>query len=264
MTNSLATYRTERDDLLDKIARLLQADTRVVAAWLFGSLARGSADELSDIDIWIVVADEHWSAVADQRRAYVAQVGEPFLLVEAPQNAPEGGAYLGAGYEAPLGPHLVDWHWQPQALAFIPPYAKLLFDRVELRRVDRPVKFVGGAPNPHWANQPFNLLSYFWMMLLISARRARRNPHLKEIELFSSILHPLDEINQLLKQPSASPTIPLLPSAASKLRFLRHLAHEMKRSMEQMTAQGMAVPVPAPAAAEKYLTLLIASLPPHY
>lgn len=46
---------TEPDMMVDRIAGILQEDERVRAAWLCGSRARGTNDEYSDIDIWLVV-----------------------------------------------------------------------------------------------------------------------------------------------------------------------------------------------------------------
>ena len=56
-----------RDALLTRIMTQVATDTRVVAAWLFGSLSRQSADGLSDIDLWLVVADEAVDALAAAR-----------------------------------------------------------------------------------------------------------------------------------------------------------------------------------------------------
>ena len=46
---------SEQDMMVQRIAEILQDDERVRAAWLCGSHARGTNDEHSDIDIWIVV-----------------------------------------------------------------------------------------------------------------------------------------------------------------------------------------------------------------
>lgn len=86
--------QSEQEVLLQQMIRLLLADERIVAAWLFGSRGRGSADVLSDLDLWVVVKDEFIEEVCSERQAYVAQIGEPLLMLEAKQNAPKGGAYL--------------------------------------------------------------------------------------------------------------------------------------------------------------------------
>ena len=48
--------------LFDAAVRVLQADQRVRGLWLSGSLARGDADEVSDLDLLVAVADD---ALAD-------------------------------------------------------------------------------------------------------------------------------------------------------------------------------------------------------
>src|SRR4051812_13184180 len=48
----VAAYRAERDTLLRRVQQALERDPRVAAAWLFGSLGRGSEDALSDLDLF--------------------------------------------------------------------------------------------------------------------------------------------------------------------------------------------------------------------
>jgi predicted nucleotidyltransferase len=50
-------------DLVERIATVLRADGRIVAAWLGGSLARGNADIYSDVDIHAIVDDGAFAAV---------------------------------------------------------------------------------------------------------------------------------------------------------------------------------------------------------
>jgi predicted nucleotidyltransferase len=64
---------SEPDAMVERIAGILQEDERVRAAWLCGSRARGTDDEYSDIDIWLVVrpADfaqfiDDWPNVSDK------------------------------------------------------------------------------------------------------------------------------------------------------------------------------------------------------
>lgn len=59
----LLARRRERDELVRRITEILQADSRVAAAWLFGSAARGEGDDMGDLDIRVTVADEHTPAV---------------------------------------------------------------------------------------------------------------------------------------------------------------------------------------------------------
>jgi hypothetical protein len=104
----LRVRTTERPWLLQQIRDALEDDQRVRAAWLEGSLARGTPDALSDLDVAVVVSDAAMSTVAggpsrpvDYRKVldsprgrWVSDLAEPLLLLEAPQNAPLGGAFL--------------------------------------------------------------------------------------------------------------------------------------------------------------------------
>ena len=46
-----------RDELIQHIVEVLQADGRVCAAWLSGSLGRGAGDQYSDVDMVVVVTE---------------------------------------------------------------------------------------------------------------------------------------------------------------------------------------------------------------
>jgi hypothetical protein len=64
--------QTDRDALLVRLTAALRADERIRAAWLTGSLGRGSGDRYSDVDVLVAVADadraallDDWSGLAD-------------------------------------------------------------------------------------------------------------------------------------------------------------------------------------------------------
>ena len=62
MSDALKGYARKRDELLARIAQELEADDRVLAAWLAGSFGRGVADAWSDLDLHIAVADDAFTA----------------------------------------------------------------------------------------------------------------------------------------------------------------------------------------------------------
>src|SRR6266511_2672866 len=78
----LKRRRAERDALLARAQESLEGDPRVVAAWLFGSVGRGTEDALSDLDLFVVIADEHLEAVLAERDAFMARLGMPVLVLE--------------------------------------------------------------------------------------------------------------------------------------------------------------------------------------
>ena len=63
----LRTRRSEHVALLKQLERVLQADQRIVAAWLFGSEARRTSDVLSDLDVWVIVKDEFIETISAEQ-----------------------------------------------------------------------------------------------------------------------------------------------------------------------------------------------------
>jgi predicted nucleotidyltransferase len=164
----------ERSMFLEHIENMLRGDERIVAAWVGGSIGRGEADDLSDIDIHLAVADDHCAQLNAERRTFVAEFGEPILVQEAPHNAPPGGAFQLVLYRGTSAPIEVDWSWRPASTAAILERAVMLFDRS------------GGLPRaPSWvtlssadvARQISLSTTFFWAMAFIAAKKiARRQP----------------------------------------------------------------------------------------
>ncbi|MDP8908090.1 MAG: hypothetical protein M3N47_03020 [Chloroflexota bacterium] len=125
----LQQRQRERDALLRRIEAGLHADQRVVAVWLAGSLGRGDADALSDIDLWIVVGDDAMGAIGASPGRFVSGIVAPCLVIDVPRNAPPNGAYLFTHIPGDTGAHQVDWYWQSVTYAARPATTKLLFER---------------------------------------------------------------------------------------------------------------------------------------
>ena len=62
----------ERAALLRRVEQVIRRDCRVRAAWIMGSVARGEDDALSDLDLFIVVADDSIAQFIDNRRVHAA------------------------------------------------------------------------------------------------------------------------------------------------------------------------------------------------
>lgn len=119
MVYTSVMYRASRDALLQHILAVLSADERFVAAWLTGSLARGEEDDLSDLDLSVVVADPFseqfcsCSPVAvtcntsSERQALYERFGPPLVLREDRSWLGEGSCFNHVSYrETAL---VVDW-----------------------------------------------------------------------------------------------------------------------------------------------------------
>ncbi|HVA88790.1 MAG TPA: nucleotidyltransferase domain-containing protein [Chloroflexota bacterium] len=240
-----------RDALLERITIQLAADSRVVAAWLFGSLGRQSADGLSDIDLWLVIEDAAIDAVAAVRWDYAAQVAAPLMVYDGPQNAPAGGAYLMALYPGPDGPFQIDWYWQPRALARRPKHVQILFDRVG-------IPAAAPLPGPLEPREPQDpeeraatvtrIVSFFWVMANIAAKSIAR----QESWGFIGTLGMLEGVRQQVRwlvgdrtdHPGFGPEPPFPPPVDpfAQLALLRQLTAEMIQLSPHIERVGGTIP----------------------
>ena len=253
--NHLDDYREERSQLLRTISEKLEKDPTVKAAWLFGSLGRGDEDALSDLDLWVVVDDAHIDPIRADPRQVTSQMGHPILFLEAPQNAPFAGAYLMTCYDAPVAPHIVDWYWQPQSHAFIPAQVRLLFDRADLPHNDQPIRLADPPPDNEIVERPMHIISFFWMMLMINAKRAWRDPLAPEMALLPYLIDPMTKIQQILSQsdPLRIDNLPPHSLPGEKIQLLYTLANQMREWMAALVERGEQVPDLIAPGAYRYL-----------
>lgn len=235
------TRHIEHEALLQRVVELLQKDERVVAAWLFGSRGRQTPDELSDTDLWVVVADEYCDAIYAERHVYVARPRHPLLMLDAPGNAPAGGAYLMALYAGRAGVHQVDWYWQRQADASIPQHAMVLFDQVGIPRDTRleqldPPGTAKGQTQQEQAERAMQLVTYFWVMSNIAVKSVLRHQAWTAVSVIEILRSVLEDVRRLV----GVSTIPegqeawrtsVLPPVrpGEQIAMLRELSHEMEQ-----------------------------------
>lgn len=240
----------ERDLLLRRIVAVLAADERVVAAWLGGSLGRGRGDAWSDLDLWVVIADEHAAAVTEGRRTFVAAVGPPVLVEEAPRNAPAGGAYLLVLYGGEAGAQQVDWYWEPRATARVPAGVRVLFDRVGLPAAPTAVPLGDGERAAALGDG----VAVFWVAVLLAAKAVARGRAWAATRMMVWAVGTLAEVEWLLDHDVAAGDDDLkdaeidgrwaFPSAApgEQLALLREIAAAMGALAPRVVALGGAVP----------------------
>jgi hypothetical protein len=89
-----ALFQRRRDDLIAHLEALVRDDARLLALWLQGSLADGTADPLSDVDAYIAVNDEAFDEVTGEAEALVSRAAP--ILMGVPSVVPglPGGHYL--------------------------------------------------------------------------------------------------------------------------------------------------------------------------
>ena len=250
----LQTRRREHEALLKKIQSLLQADQRIVAAWLFGSEGRHTSDALSDFDVWVIVKDESIETIGAERQHYAAQLERPVLLLESPQNAPAGGAYLMALYPGQAGVHQVDWYWQRQADASLPLQAALLFDRGGIPQDTRLEQLdpTGAAPvltQQERAEQAAQLSTYFWAMANIAVKSVLRHQAwaaVSHLEGLRGIVHGMKHLVGLstVREGQEEWRTTLLPPVhrAEQMAMLREIAREMEHLTNAIELIGGQIP----------------------
>jgi len=67
-------FGMRRGELLERAIAIFSADARFPAGWLEGSLADGSADSYSDIDLHLCVAENAWDEVWNGRRGVIERI----------------------------------------------------------------------------------------------------------------------------------------------------------------------------------------------
>ena len=179
MANRLQAYRQSRDDLLARIVEDLSGDERFVAAWLTGSYARNDADEMSDLDLNVVVADPYSDLLCAREKQVSHQTtrerlsvfsifGEPALIHENNNNARPGGTFTFVLYsDSAL---MIDWSLIPQKNAVRPFQSLLLFDKANIPLSPPPapeeLEESKKAVAEQWA--------FFWMMTAITIKYVLR------------------------------------------------------------------------------------------
>ncbi len=268
--NTLRDHAPSRDErfteaaaLLRRITAELEADKHILAAWLVGGFGRGH-DPWASAWVQAVVADDQIDTFILARRENAARLGEPLLFVEAPQNAPLGGAYLMALYDGEAGPYEVDWYWQAQSGAHIPSDAHVLFDRIGLPSSGQPNGFNHSetppilkaaqeamTPAERRADEARNTVSLFWAMLLISASHIAGNPLGEDIPFLPMLQNLFQDTQQFVGMPREAFPGQTIPG--TRLSALHKIGGQMEALMPQVAARGVDIPPAIAGRAYRYL-----------
>jgi hypothetical protein len=226
----------------------------MVAAWLGGSLGRGDADDFSDIDLHLAIADAACAQLTENRRGFVSQFGDALLIQEAPQNAPPDGAFLLVLYRGQAAPVEVDWSWRAASAAAIPDNALILFD---------------GSPGLRssslWRTPSDDEISlgttFFWAMAFIVAKKLARGDTVGAFDLLRAMRRARDRVQDYLAgQPAPpwgaipAPAVPLPPPDRDGQRAeLIALLDQMARLQPTTWGAGGLVTVDATRAIRRFV-----------
>jgi hypothetical protein len=267
MNNDLQAYARRRDALLSTLTATLSTDERFIAGWLTGSVGRGEQDELSDLDLTLVVAEPYASTLCSrpwqvagkttaERLALFSTFGEPAVIHENNNNAPEGGTFTCVIYKQLVG--VVDWILRPAATAERPPDSRLLWDRMGIPLVAPPP----AAPVEQRASEAAELVAFFWMMAFVTAKYIGRGRHVFVNSWLQQLAYLGDEVEQRLKGETwhyrSGSHITLQPIRESQLALLRQLCERIQTLMPGVVALGGSVP-PRPMETLEQLLSIVAT-----
>ncbi|MBI3943500.1 MAG: nucleotidyltransferase domain-containing protein [Chloroflexi bacterium] len=251
MNISPTVYAAARDALLAQIVTALSADDRFVAAWLTGSLGRNEQDDVSDIDLTVVVAEPHsqilcarsWQTGAKttaERLALFQSFGPISLIHENNNNAPAGGTFTFTMYAAST--MMVDWILRPYSTAQRPLQSRLLFEKATIpleppavaERLDQQIERVSER------------VAFFWMMAAVVCKYIRRGDTVFVQCWLESLSNLEREVERLVAgQPwqyhhgTMAPVVSTLPD---QIAAVRHLCQKMADIMPELAARGGTTP----------------------
>jgi len=113
----------EQERLLEKITSLVKEDDRIRGLWAVGSLATGTVDRYSDLDLYLLVEKENYVQVFGERSSFAEKVGKVLSTFEVEwPNCQLYGVILENCIEVDL------CYCKPEQVEVFGPY-RIVFDR---------------------------------------------------------------------------------------------------------------------------------------
>ena len=255
MRPQLETYQQSREALLEQFVRTLSGDERLVAAWLTGSYARNEADEMSDLDITLAVAEPYSKLLCvreeqvshrttAERFALFSQFGVPALIHENNHNAPEGGTFTFVMYGGSA--LMVDWILIPLSKAKRPHASRLLFDKAGITISSPPEPEALEQSRKHVAEQ----WAFFWMMTAITIKYLTRGDQVFVIHWLEYLHGSVADLERRLRREPWKYTrgslSELQPTREKQIESIRSLCQKMQAlapQAEDFSGTALALPL---------------------
>jgi hypothetical protein len=251
MNKSMQTYSDHRELFLRAIVEKLSTDERFVAAWLTGSFASEEQDAMSDIDITLVVTDEHCQALCARPKMVSAQTtkerselfclfGKPAILHENNHNAPQGGTFTFVAYD-PNG-IMVDWILRPLMGAQRPEDARLLFDKVSI-----PIEPASeDVSQEQRAEEASEIMAFFWMMTAVTVKYIYRGDSVFVNTGLEELAKLVSEVERRIRgqawQYKRGSYTELKVTPEEQITVIRQLCEQMENLKQEVKRQGGYVP----------------------
>jgi hypothetical protein len=250
--NTIAEYAANRDKILEKITRILNEDDRLVAAWLTGSFGRHDADEVSDLDITVVVENafaktlcfrshQIGASTTPERSALFSQFGRPHLIHENHHNAPADSSFTFVLYEDTA--IAVDWILRPSTGITRPTLSVLLFDKGNIP-MEPPLPVESLSQRIEFAT---GQVAFFWLMVTVTIKYLIRKDEVY-FHRFLDLLHGIVwEVRRLVAgEPDRwlkGSFVSMAKTRETQIASVRHVCQEMLELMPEVEKLGGSVPV---------------------
>ncbi len=266
-----AVLEQRRDALFGRIREELEADERVVAAWLAGSFGRGTEDAWSDLDRHVVVRDDALAGWLGARKRWFGRLGRPLMVM--PSSAWERGDWQGVVFE---GPVWLDLAVHPASTAAREPDTRLVFARGDI-----PVRGVSPLYDEERRSRLQHDLDFFWAMTPIALKyigRGRTDRAVTMVDLLketfvrlwwyvrdpgrrdagsASWLHPQRDITLVAAMPRFGATIDP-PAAFAAVSRLMNQVRDLHPEIER---HGVTIPREAVAEIERFREEIMHEVP---
>lgn len=263
----LARHRQDREDFLTRAIKIFQADQRVVAAWLEGSLAWGTADAWSDLDLHVVIADDEYVAFVERRRSFFEALGCSLLAQELRVNTQNDAFFTLLVYPGGLE---VDCSLWQQRKAHRPEVSRLVLDRAGI-----PVDALRTATEAERRFELQHQLNFFWGMAVVGVKCVGRGFTFGAANQIDLMAYAYDTLWRFLYRPDA-PNLtavarrhrPVEPELAARiprlgavldpivtLAAIRRLCASTEELHRELAPLGVLVPADMPGQIEELATL---------
>ena len=258
VADALREHREDRAGLLASVLASWQSDERIRAALLWGSFGRGEADDLSDLDPWLLVADDVASEIGPSLRQYAEQTGSLITGKNTPKHAPPGGGYFSSLHKGRHGLLQVDCYWQPVSTALAEVEYAVLFDRQAETRAGRPYPKLDFPEEAEGLQAEVEHGLWFtWFMLSITAKSLARDVS-SDLGLMFYPKPGLEDVAARLGQADLlTPEDWVVPEEPQeKVERLRHLVGKVEQLRVAANAQGCRFSALYTACLLRYLNLV--------